>query len=111
MPSRASKSSGHNYLFARSAIIHHLESVAHSPLVPAVEEDAFRVLRFQSAGDGDFRAYLEGTRPYFAMSQYGGARLAGTTLCFLMKAFVWRMVTAGYSVALLGGVEFRDSKV
>lgn len=109
VPSRASKASGHNYLFARSAVIRHLVSVAESPRVPA--EDPFRVFQFQSAADAGFQAYLETTRPYFAMSQHGEAGLKGKALRFLMKGFVWRMVTAGYSVALLGGVEFRDSKV
>lgn len=37
--------------------------------------------------------------------------LKNKLLRFVTKGFIWRMVTAGYSVALINDVEFRDSKV
>lgn len=37
--------------------------------------------------------------------------LKNTLLRFVARGFLWRMVTAGYSVALINDVEFRDSKV
>lgn len=45
------------------------------------------------------------------MCHDGTGGLKGKMLRFLMKAFVWRMITAGYSVASINEVEFRDSKV
>lgn len=45
------------------------------------------------------------------MCHDGAGSLKNKTFRFLMKAFVWRMVTAGYSIASINGVEFRDSKV
>lgn len=45
------------------------------------------------------------------MCHDGAGGLKSKMFRFLMKGFVWRMVTAGYSVASINEVEFRDSKV
>lgn len=45
------------------------------------------------------------------MCHDGTDGLKSRSLRFITKGFIWRMVTAGYSAALINDVEFRDSKV
>lgn len=107
IPSPISIKNSFKYLFARSAIIQHLLSTSKT----VTKDDPFSIFQFRSPDDDGFQQYLARTRPYFVMCHNGADISKGGRIQFSLRGFIWRMVAAGYNIALINEVEFRDSKV
>ncbi len=124
VPPHASARDASKYLLARSAIIRHLSQ--HLPDVQPLIE----IHTFSSIQDDQFADYLKNAGIYFIMchdgtefsqkGQYLSADASnqdavtsrdGHAQMRDFKVLIWWSIRAGYNVALINGIEWRDTKV
>jgi len=89
------------YMLARAAIIRHLQ--AHTP-------DTTSIKRFDSINSEEFNQYLATTAVYFGMMHDGSAPLTQHNR-LLFRTMILSFISRGYNVALVNGLEWRDTKV
>jgi len=117
LPPTANAANSSKYLFARAAIIRHLQvNLAQS-------HPGIAVKLFQSYDSPDFAKYLSATGPYFVMMHDGalpverkgkhirpkqadqGSQKVG------LRGMILNFISRGYNVAFVNGLEWRDTKV
>jgi superfamily II RNA helicase len=120
VPATSSSANASKYILARAVIIRHLEATL--PLSHA----AIQVREFTSYGSTEFDKYLKVTSPYFIMAN-DGARSAQRKAKHLkneddkqlvlsanrtaLRDMILFFVESGFNVALLNGLECRDTKI
>ncbi|USW51870.1 Putative helicase, P-loop containing nucleoside triphosphate hydrolase [Septoria linicola] len=119
LPPLASKEVSSRYYLARAAIIRHLQSN-----IAKVHPD-IRINVFQSWDSPGFVNYLEATSPYFLMA-HDGARAVDRkskkneddieppspkSHRVALRQMILSFVGRGYNVALVNGLEWRDTKI
>ncbi|TKA56318.1 hypothetical protein B0A55_13196, partial [Friedmanniomyces simplex] len=119
VPPNASPEDAVKYLLARAAIIRHLETN-----LPHVRQD-IAVKTFASYVSDDFAKYLSVTAPYFVMLHDGaqaaarrGKHMKQTAVDSIpvkgrlgLRRMILQFIGRGYNVALVNGLEWRDTKV
>ncbi|KAF2770464.1 P-loop containing nucleoside triphosphate hydrolase protein [Teratosphaeria nubilosa] len=106
------------YYFARAAIIRHLQ--VNLP----VPKSGIEVRTFSSYGSDEFEKYNAATGPYFLMMNDGATAekrkgkhvetekpLAVTAEAIQLRTMILYFVARGYNIALVNGLEWRDSKI
>ncbi|KAF5370269.1 hypothetical protein D9758_006936 [Tetrapyrgos nigripes] len=76
----------------------------------------FEVKTFQGLDDPSWREYENEKKPMFVMINHGGepsenASLSALALVLLQRAFVYELLSKGFSVTSLSELEFKDSKI
>ena len=117
VPSHASAEHREKYLLARAAIIRHLSH--HLPISqPSIEVHTFTSIRHHA-----FVHYLSTAGVYFVLchagalpakaSEHAIAAVDSTvkTKRLVFRGMIWWFVTRGFNVALVDGLEWRDTKV
>ena len=121
VPSTATKASAAKFLLARAAIIRHLQ--AH---LPSSHPD-IKIEEFPSYASTEFGQYLDHHAPYFVMAHDGAettqpkgkhgparddvsAEMQLNTNRAALREMILFFIDQGYNVALLNGLEFRDTK-
>ncbi|KAK0860801.1 hypothetical protein LTR91_005305 [Friedmanniomyces endolithicus] len=119
IPTKAKPEDAVKYLLARAAIIRHLEIN-----LPRVRQD-IAVKTFPSYVSNQFAQYLKITAPYFVMMHDGaqtaarrGKHMKLTPADALpvkgragLRRMILQFIARGYNVALVNGLEWRDTKV
>ncbi|KAF2753311.1 P-loop containing nucleoside triphosphate hydrolase protein [Pseudovirgaria hyperparasitica] len=103
VPVNCASSDCHKYQLAREVIIQHL--ARNSP----ASGSEIELHRFESVRSRAFEQYLEATGAYFFMCHDGAD--APTSSAYIMRSMIMRLTQNGYNIALVNGLEFRDTKV
>jgi hypothetical protein len=121
VPSTATKASAAKFLLARAAIVRHLQAN-----LPASHPD-IKIEEFPSYASPEFAQYLTHHAPYFVMAHDGAEATqrkgkhvpVGTDVSVdvqlnanraALREMILFFIDQGYNVALLNGLEFRDTK-
>nr|POF18005.1 putative helicase [Quercus suber] len=119
LPPRTSKSNAGKYLFARAAIIRHLQANLKT-LHPSIV-----IHKFTSYHSPQFDDFLQTVGPYFIMTHDGAitaerkAKHTRTSKLSVVKTdnrlplrrMIVHFIDRGFNVALVNGLEWRDTKV
>lgn len=119
LPSTVREKDAGKYYLARAVIMRHLEVNLRK------SHPVIQVKRFATLESEEFQKYLQATSPYFVMmhdgaqaidrrskfiSQDAGDAQPGANRVQLRKGILW-FIVKGYNVALVNGLEWRDTKV
>ncbi|CAK4000049.1 P-loop containing nucleoside triphosphate hydrolase [Lecanosticta acicola] len=118
IPSTAQKANDSKYLLARAALIRHLQSnlKAHPQIA---------IRQFPSWSSPDFLQYLHTTSPYFLMAHDGALPVDRRSKHVVndtdtmqqpasrapLRRMILSFIARGFNVALVNGLEWRDTKV
>ncbi|KAK6440119.1 hypothetical protein LTR95_003663 [Oleoguttula sp. CCFEE 5521] len=118
LPPSADKANSSKYFLARAAIIHHLQ-VNLRKAHPTVKVHVFPTYK-----SDEFAAYLHSTSPYFLMAHDGASAInrKGKIMTsdkgnaqkgnrVALREMIMSFISRGYNVALVNGLEWRDTKV
>lgn len=104
IPGSASPDDRVKYLLARECIIQHLDQNV-SDVYPTLQ-----LKRFESHVSSDFKSYLVASGAYFFMCHDGADTKNEQSRKELREMISW-FISSHYNVALINGLEFRDTKV
>lgn len=117
VPPTADKADASKYYLARAVIIRHLQAN-----LPRTHPD-IKVNFFQSSQSDDFAHYLRNTSLYFLMAHDGASPIervgkhitkdasGASAQRLALRALILAFMGRGYNVALVNGLEWRDTKV
>lgn len=101
IPNKVAQNDAAKYLLARTAIFRHLQ--AH------MQNSTERLRTFDSIDCDEFKQYLNETGMYFVMCHDGAQHKRGIISSLRTKIITF--ISRGYNVALVNGLEWRDTKV
>jgi len=101
LPDKVAAENLPKYMLARAAIIRHLQT--HTPGTTSIK-------RFDSTNSEEFNEYLATTAVYFGMMHDGSAPFTQHNRV-LFRTMILSFISRGYNVALVNGLEWRDTKV
>lgn len=121
LPPSADRKNASKYFLARAAIIRHLQANL------AKSQPDILVNVFRTWDSPEFTAYLEETSPYFLMAHDGaraaerksrfvdsdtnGANMDSTSQRAALREMILSFIGRGFNVALVNGLEWRDTKI
>ena len=120
VPSNASSEERTKYLLARSVVIRHLTQNLKDSY-PRIE-----IHIFHSIHDSTFTDYLSSAGVYFVLCHDGAQSTQSSTKAsqpndvterqsrarsLVFRSMIWWFISHGFNVALIGGLEWKDTKV